>query len=178
VSDVADAMFINDENRDRVTATRLQGEYRRAYDEGAAKLDPLAKDYQAQVEELAKGIRSDLAERAEFNTGTVQARFNTAMEVSVQGDLATAAGVRRTAISQEAVSEREMLERGVLAQIRQDPDFASEYLKAFRVSAETIAPAINPQILRKMSEKFVDAKSRRKSRAWRCPAVSTRRATR
>jgi hypothetical protein len=157
VSDVADAMFINDENRDRVTATRLQGEYRRAYDEGAAKLDPLAKDYQAQVEELAKGIRSDLAERAEFNTGTVQARFNTAMEVSVQGDLATAAGVRRTAISQEAVSEREMLERGVLAQIRQDPDFASEYLKAFRVSAETIAPAINPQILRKMSEKFVDA---------------------
>lgn len=146
----------NDRERDAIKSVEAESKGLLDADAKIAKLDPLASDYDARVQEIYEGMRVSTLAGADLKTPEARAALERRMIVIASAGRLTAAQTARGAIQGEAMRVRGEREDEVLAKIRKDPDGYDAYLKSFQADMGRLNQGIDPEKARKFAQEFGD----------------------
>lgn len=152
----ADLAQENAVRADNLRSVEAEGTFQKRVTTGIQDLDPLAPDYRDQVErvysESAEAVQAD----TEFTTRQVAEEFQLRLkEQSNKGSLLAIVN-QREALAEDATRRYGEAADETLADIRQDPDGADDYLAAFAGKTQRLNDAIPPESRRKLAEAFGD----------------------
>lgn len=144
------------QTRDRVKAVSAETDAQTAAVAKTSQLDPLDPDYQDKVKAVWDDAGKTAQEKADITTPEIQAGLQNRMSQLSAAAQVSAIGIKKDAVSKEAIRVYGDAADGVVARVRSDPGNADLYVKEFQGDAERLKQGIDPVAMGKLGDKFAN----------------------
>lgn len=158
LTELANTVYRSQVKADRLKANKREQEFLTALQQNTAELDPLADDYDTQVETTINDTIEQFKAESEFRTGEVQSRFAGRLEGLGQAQVREAFAARETALNEQARRDYDEQRQQLYADIGADPANASVYLAEFAADVkDTYAGVLDQGQLEALAKETTEA---------------------
>lgn len=131
LTQLANTVYQSQVKADRLKANKREQEFLTRLQQATADLDPLADDYDAQVETTINETIEATKAETEFRTSEIRSRFDARLEGLGQAQVREAFAAREQALNEQALRDYDEQRQQLMADIAADPANASVYLAEF-----------------------------------------------
>ncbi|NBB92187.1 MAG: hypothetical protein GVY32_03340 [Gammaproteobacteria bacterium] len=157
LTQLADTVHRSQVKADRLKANKREQEFLTQLQQATAELDPLADDYDAQVETAINETIEATKAETEFRTGEVQSRFAARLENLGQAQVREAFSAREAALNDQALRDYDEQRQQLMANIAADPQGADVFLAEFAADVrETYAGVLDQSQLETLAKETAE----------------------
>lgn len=142
--------------RDTIGIVKAESGILASTDAEVAKLDPLAKEYPKQVEEVYTRAKATAQENANLYTREGREELDARLTRIQQHGVVQAQEKQRISVEKEAIRTYDQASNEVFAKVRRDPTAAATYTAGFQADAAKLTEGLRPDTRRAVDEKYRD----------------------